>query len=101
MQQAPDQNNSPAVGAVTPEPDRAQSRGNGPDRVRKAEQSAQRAIEQGKQSLHAAVEASGHNLQRAHTALNQQLQQRPLAATAAAIGVGLVLGLLLGAGRRR
>jgi len=62
---------------------------------------AQRTLEQGKQTVHEAIESAGHNLQRAHTALNEQLQARPLAATATAVGVGLVLGLMLAGGRSR
>ncbi|MDR3506948.1 MAG: hypothetical protein P4L64_03520 [Caulobacteraceae bacterium] len=44
---------------------------------------------------------AGESLETAQHYVVERVQERPLATTAAALGVGLLLGLVIGGGRRR
>lgn len=47
------------------------------------------------------IESAEDQLEAAQKAVSDQVRNRPLTATAMALGVGVVIGLLLGTGRRR
>jgi ElaB/YqjD/DUF883 family membrane-anchored ribosome-binding protein len=60
-----------------------------------AEEARERA-EEAYEAAHAAVE---DGMDTAHRYMKRQWRERPLAVTASAVGVGLILGLLLGSRR--
>ena len=66
---------------------------------------AQRTIEEGLETLRgqarAYADTAGESLDVAQKYLTDRVQERPLAATFAALGVGLLIGLLLAGGRDR
>ncbi|MEY4249135.1 MAG: hypothetical protein RJA87_768 [Pseudomonadota bacterium] len=47
------------------------------------------------------IESAEDQFEAAQKAVSDQVRNRPLTATAMALGVGVVIGLLLGTGRRR
>jgi len=55
---------------------------------------------QADENLAAAQEALEDGIDQAHRYLKRQWTERPLAVAATAIGVGVLLGLLIGGGRR-
>ncbi len=47
------------------------------------------------------AEGAGEQLETAQKYMTERVQERPLAATAVAVGVGVLIGLLLSGGRNR
>lgn len=66
---------------------------------------AERAIHEGFESLRnqtrVYADTAGEQIDTAQRYVTQRVQERPLAATAAALGVGVLVGFLLASGRRR
>jgi ElaB/YqjD/DUF883 family membrane-anchored ribosome-binding protein len=66
---------------------------------------AQKTIEEGLETLRGQArvyaDSAGESLDVAQKYLTDRVQERPLAATFAALGVGLLIGLLLAGGRER
>jgi ElaB/YqjD/DUF883 family membrane-anchored ribosome-binding protein len=66
---------------------------------------AQRTIEQGLETLRSQsrvyADSAGESLDVAQKYLTDRVQERPLTATFAALGVGVLIGLLLAGGRDR
>lgn len=60
---------------------------------------AEEAMEAAQEALERAQGAIEDGLDQAHRKLKREWRHRPLAVTAAALGVGLVVGLLLGSRR--
>jgi ElaB/YqjD/DUF883 family membrane-anchored ribosome-binding protein len=60
---------------------------------------AQSARESAEDAFDAAREAAEDGLDQAHDYLKRQWEDRPIAVAGAALGIGLVLGLLLGSRR--
>jgi ElaB/YqjD/DUF883 family membrane-anchored ribosome-binding protein len=71
------------------------------EKMKHLQEQAHERIEQTRQSAHEAIEKAGRTLTKAQGALSEQMQERPMVAAAAAVGVGLVLGLLLAPRGRR
>lgn len=65
----------------------------------KASDTAKRVFDQSKDRLSDAVDYTGQGLGQAQEFVSRQMQDRPLTAAAAAMGVGVLVGLLI-AGRR-
>lgn len=69
------------------------------DLASEARERAEEALEAAQEALERAQGAIEDGLDHAHRTLKREWRQRPLAITAGALGVGLVIGLLIG-GRR-
>lgn len=54
----------------------------------------------GEDTIAAAEAALKHGLDEAETYLKRQLEERPLTVAATALGLGLLIGLLIGGGRK-
>jgi ElaB/YqjD/DUF883 family membrane-anchored ribosome-binding protein len=65
-----------------------------------ARERAEEAIEAAEEALEAAYEAAEDGIDEAHQYIRRQWRERPLAVAGAALGVGLILGVLLSGGRR-
>jgi ElaB/YqjD/DUF883 family membrane-anchored ribosome-binding protein len=65
-----------------------------------ARERAEEAIEAAEEALEAAYEAAEDGIDEARNYVKRQWRERPLAVAGAALGVGLVLGVLLSSGRR-
>ena len=65
----------------------------------------ERVVQEGMEQLRAQTRAyadtAGQQLDEAQRYVIERVKERPLAATGAALGVGVIVGLLLAAGRRR
>lgn len=69
------------------------------DRMARAAELAEEARERAEEAYQAAHEAVEDGIDTAHRYMKRQWRERPLAVTASAVGVGLILGLLLGSRR--
>jgi ElaB/YqjD/DUF883 family membrane-anchored ribosome-binding protein len=65
-----------------------------------ARERAEEAIEAAEEALEAAYEAAEDGLDEAHQYMKRQWKDRPLAVAGAALGIGLIVGVLLSSGRR-
>jgi ElaB/YqjD/DUF883 family membrane-anchored ribosome-binding protein len=64
------------------------------------EQVVQDGLEQLRAQSRAYADTAGQQLEHAQQYVTERVRERPLAATGAALGVGVLIGLLLSAGRR-
>jgi ElaB/YqjD/DUF883 family membrane-anchored ribosome-binding protein len=64
------------------------------------EQAVQEGMEQLRAQSRAYADTAGQQLDEAQRYVTERVKERPLAATGAALGVGVLIGLLLSAGRR-
>ena len=71
------------------------------DTLKTAEHALQRGIEEGRVQLGQAADAAQRQFREVQGYVSREVQARPLTAAAVAAGVGVVLGLILGAGGRR
>lgn len=69
------------------------------DRMTRAAELAEEARERAEEAYEAAHAAVEDGLDTAHRYLKRQWRDRPLAVTASAVGVGLIVGMLLGSRR--
>lgn len=60
-----------------------------------------KGVEESKAKINEAIDTTAERVDQAHMYLKEQARERPIAVTAAAVGAGIVLGLLLAGGRRR
>ena len=67
---------------------------------RKIEQAVQDGLEQLKAQSKTYADNAGQQLDQAQQYVTERVRERPLAATGAALGVGVLIGLLLSSGRR-
>ena len=70
------------------------------DARRKIEQAVQDGLEQLKAQSKTYADNAGQQLDQAQQYVTERVRERPLAATGAALGVGVLIGLLLSSGRR-
>ena len=71
------------------------------DAARRFEKTVQDSLEQLRAQSRTYADTAGQQLDEAQRYVVERVKERPLAATGAAVGVGLLLGLLLAGGRRR
>lgn len=64
------------------------------------EQVVQEGMEQLRAQSRAYADTAGQQIDEAQRYVTERVKERPLAATGAALGVGVLIGLLLSAGRR-
>jgi len=64
------------------------------------EQVVQEGLEQLRAQSRAYADTAGQQIDEAQRYVTERVKERPLAATGAALGVGVLIGLLLSAGRR-
>lgn len=64
------------------------------------EQVVQDGLEQLRAQSRAYADTAGEQLEQAQQYVTERVRERPLAATGAALGVGVLIGLLLSSGRR-
>lgn len=64
------------------------------------EQAVQDGLEQLRAQSRAYADTAGEQLEQAQQYVTERVRERPLAATGAALGVGVLIGLLLSAGRK-
>lgn len=69
------------------------------DRMARAAELAEEARERAEEAYAAAHEAVEDGIDTAHRYMKRQWRDRPLAVTASAVGVGLIVGMLLGSRR--
>jgi ElaB/YqjD/DUF883 family membrane-anchored ribosome-binding protein len=69
--------------------------------AKKFEGVVQEGMEQLRAQSRTYADTAGQQLDEAQRYVVERVRERPLAATGAAVGVGVVIGLLLAAGRRR
>jgi ElaB/YqjD/DUF883 family membrane-anchored ribosome-binding protein len=70
--------------------------------LHRAEDAVKKGVETSKQKLNDAIDTTAERVDQAHMFIKDQARERPVALTAAAIGVGLLVGLVLANnGRRR
>ncbi len=67
------------------------------ERAKRAAEEARARVEETYEAAHDAIE---DGLDDAHRYLKRQWRERPVAVAATAAGIGLLLGLLIGGGRR-
>ena len=60
-----------------------------------------KGVEDSKAKINDAIDVAAEGVDQAHMYLKEQARERPIAVTAAAVGAGIVLGLILAGGRRR
>lgn len=65
-----------------------------------ARERAEEAIEAAEEALEAAYEAAEDGIDEARLYLKRQWRERPLAVAGAALGIGVILGVLISGGRR-
>lgn len=70
------------------------------DARHRIEEVVQQGLEQLRAQSRVYADTAGESLDEAQRYVTERVRERPLAATGAAIGVGVVIGLLLAAGRR-
>ena len=66
----------------------------------KIQQAVQDGLEQLRTQSRTYADSAGQQLEQAQQYLTERVRERPLAATGAALGVGVLIGLLLSSGRR-
>jgi ElaB/YqjD/DUF883 family membrane-anchored ribosome-binding protein len=66
----------------------------------KIEKAVQDGLEQLRAQSRAYADTAGQSVDEAGRYVSERVRERPLAATGAAVGVGVLIGLLLAAGRR-
>jgi ElaB/YqjD/DUF883 family membrane-anchored ribosome-binding protein len=66
-----------------------------------AEGAVKKGVDASKAKLNDAIDRTAEGVDQAHMYLKEQARERPIALTAAAIGAGVLLGLILANGRRR
>jgi ElaB/YqjD/DUF883 family membrane-anchored ribosome-binding protein len=72
------------------------------ENIHRAEDAMKKGVESGKAKLNDAIDTTAERVDQAHMFIKDQARERPVALTAAAIGVGLLVGLVLAnSGRRR
>jgi ElaB/YqjD/DUF883 family membrane-anchored ribosome-binding protein len=64
------------------------------------EQAVQDGLEQLRAQSRAYADTAGQQIEQAQQYVTERVRERPLAATGAALGVGVLIGLLLSSGRR-
>lgn len=69
------------------------------DAVKRVEAAAQQGLEQLRSQSRVYADAAGEQLDEAARVASEQIRARPLAATGAALGVGVLIGLLLASRR--
>lgn len=69
------------------------------DRMARAAELAEEARERAEEAYEAAHAAVEDGLDTAHRYMKRQWRERPLAVTASAVGIGLIVGMLLGSRR--
>ena len=69
------------------------------DRMARAAELAEEARERAEEAYEAAHAAVEDGIDTAHRYMKRQWRGRPLAVTASAVGVGLIVGMLLGSRR--
>ncbi len=69
------------------------------DRMARAAELAEEARERAEEAYEAAHDAVEDGIDTAHRYMKRQWRDRPLAVTASAVGIGVIVGMLLG-GRR-
>ncbi len=70
------------------------------DAAKRIEAAVQQGLEQVRTQSRVYADAAGEQLDEASRLASEQIRARPLAATGLALGVGVLIGLLLSAGRR-
>jgi len=66
----------------------------------KLQQAVQEGLEQLRAQSRTYADGAGQQLEQAQQYVTERVRERPLAATGAALGVGVLIGLLLSSGRR-
>jgi len=66
----------------------------------KIEQAVQDGLEQLRAQSRAYADSAGQQIEQAQQYVTERVRERPLAATGAALGIGVLIGLLLAAGRK-
>ncbi len=66
----------------------------------KIQQAVQDGLEQLRAQSRTYADSAGQQLEQAQQYVTERVRERPLAATGAALGVGVLIGLLLSSGRR-
>jgi len=66
----------------------------------KIQQAVQDGLEQIRTQSRVYAEGAGQQIEQAQQYVTERVRERPLAATGAAFGVGVLIGLLLSSGRR-
>lgn len=79
----------------------AEAQRNFADAAKRIEKAVQEGVEQLRAQSRAYADTAGQQLDEAQRYMVERVKERPLAATGAAIGVGVLIGLLLAGGRRR
>lgn len=70
------------------------------DAAKRIERAVQEGIEQLRAQTRAYSDTAGQQLDEAQQYMSERVRERPLAATGAALGVGVLIGLLLASSRR-
>ena len=70
------------------------------DAAKRLEKVVQEGLEQLRAQSRAYADTAGEGLDQAQQYVTERVKERPLAATGAALGVGVLIGLLLSSGRR-
>lgn len=70
------------------------------DTAKRLEKTLQEGLEQLRAQSRVYADAAGEQIDDAQRYVSDRVKERPLAATGAALGVGVLIGLLLSAGRR-
>jgi len=70
------------------------------DAAKRIEAAVQEGVEQLRAQSRAYADTAGQQIDQAQAYVSERVKERPLAATGAALGVGVLIGLLLSAGRR-
>lgn len=71
------------------------------DAAKKIEQAVAEGVEQIRAQTRAYADTAGQQLEEAQEYLTERVKERPLVAAGAALGVGVLIGLLLAGGRHR
>lgn len=69
------------------------------DAARRIEAAVQQGVEQLRAQSRVYADAAGEQLEEAARAASEQIRARPLAATGAALGIGVLIGMLLASRR--